>query len=170
MAGDALTRQTERVGFSKLSGDPGKGTSRGATLETSVRIGENIMSAAKNYLACFWGVIAFLALCTAVLYRSAAAGWFFAVLAPPLVVFVWWMVDRAALERRITRLEARSEIADERRVVAQTDLTDVEHKLQAIETRVTDAENDWVQAKDSGAISQHDIRQAEEFSKDTRLH
>jgi len=104
-------------------------------------IGENTMSAVKVYLACFGGVIAFLALCSAVMLRSAIAGWLFAALAPALLVFVWWSVDRAALERRITRLEARSEIADERRVVTQSDLTDVEHKLQEIEIRVADAVN-----------------------------
>jgi hypothetical protein len=51
------------------------------------------------------------------------------------------MVDRAALERRVRRLEARSEIADERRVTARTDLTEVEHKLHEIEGRVVDVEN-----------------------------
>jgi len=51
------------------------------------------------------------------------------------------MVDREALERRIRRLEARSEIADKRRVSAQTDLTEVVHKLHKIEGRVVDVEN-----------------------------
>jgi septal ring factor EnvC (AmiA/AmiB activator) len=58
-----------------------------------------------------------------------------------LIVFVWWIVDREALERRIRRLEARSEIAEERRVTTQTDLTEVEHKLDEIEGRVVDVEN-----------------------------
>jgi hypothetical protein len=64
----------------------------------------------------------------------------FAALAPSLVVFIWWMIDRAALERRIKRLEARSDIAVEKRAVMQTDLTEVEHKLVEVETRVASAE------------------------------
>jgi hypothetical protein len=51
-----------------------------------------------------------------------------------------WIIDRAALERRIRRLEARSEIADERRVIAQTDLSEFEHKLEEVETRIAYAE------------------------------
>ncbi|HYK90670.1 MAG TPA: hypothetical protein VE398_17995 [Acidobacteriota bacterium] len=44
-------------------------------------------------------------------------------------------------KRRIRRLEARSEIADERRVTAQSNLTEVEHRLHEIEGRVGDVEN-----------------------------
>jgi len=99
------------------------------------------MKSPRIYAACFSGVLALFALYNGIVHRSAAAWWLFAVLVPPLIVFVWWMADRTALERRIKRLEARSEIADERRVVTQTDLAEVEHKLQEIETRVADVEN-----------------------------
>ena len=103
------------------------------------------MTAAKNYLACFWGGAAFYALCYGIIYGSADALRLVAALTPSLIVFVWWMIDRAALERRITRLEARSEIADERRVVTQTDLAEVEHKLEQVETRVASAEAERVE-------------------------
>jgi hypothetical protein len=99
------------------------------------------MTAAKYYLACFWGVAAFYLLCYGITYRSADALLLFAALAPSLVVFLWWMIDRAALERRITRLEARSDIAKENRVVMQTDITEVEHGLEEVKTRVAYAEN-----------------------------
>jgi membrane protein implicated in regulation of membrane protease activity len=99
------------------------------------------MTAAKNYLACFWGAAAFYSLCYGIIYRSANALLLFAALAPLLAVFLWWMADRAALERRIKRLEARSDIADERRVITQTDLTEFEHELEEVKTRVTSAEN-----------------------------
>jgi hypothetical protein len=92
-------------------------------------------------VACFGGALALVTLCYGVLYGSADAWRLFLTLVPPLIVFIWWMVDRAALERRIRRLEARSEIADERRVTAQTNLTEVEHKLHEIEGRVVDVEN-----------------------------
>jgi len=105
------------------------------------------MSAAKNCLACFWGAAAFYSLCYGITCRSANALLLFAALAPSLIVFLWWMIDRSALERRIKRLEARSEIADERRLVAQTDLAEVEHKLEQVETRVTSAENSKAQAE-----------------------
>jgi membrane protein implicated in regulation of membrane protease activity len=98
------------------------------------------MSAAKNYLACFWGAAAFYLLCHGIALRSVNALLLFAALAPSLVVFIWWMIDRAALERRIKRLEARSDIAVEKRAVMQTDLTEVEHKLVEVETRVASAE------------------------------
>jgi hypothetical protein len=98
------------------------------------------MSAAKSCLACFWGVGAFYALCHGITYRSADELLLFAALASSLVVFLWWMIDRAALERRIARLEARSEFAAEKRVVMQTDLTEVEHKLEQVETRVASTE------------------------------
>ena len=105
------------------------------------------MSAAKNYLACLWGAGAFYSLCYGVISRSVHALLLFAALAPLLVVFLWWIIDRAALEQRIHRLEARFEIADERRLVAQTDLAEVEHKLEAVETRVACAENINAQAE-----------------------
>jgi len=57
------------------------------------------------------------------------------------IVFIWWKFDRAALDRRIRRLEARSEIADERRVTAETGLMEVEHKLDEVAGRVVDMEN-----------------------------
>jgi len=56
------------------------------------------------------------------------------------------MVDRSALEGRIKRLEARSEIADERRVDTQSDLTAVVHRMNAIQARVTDIESSEEQA------------------------
>ena len=105
------------------------------------------MTAARNLLACFWGVAAFYSLCYGITYRSTDALLLFAALAPLLAVFLYWMIDRAALERRIKRLEARSQIADERRVLTQTDLAEVEHKLEGIETRVASAENIEVQAE-----------------------
>jgi hypothetical protein len=94
------------------------------------------MSAGKNYLACFWGAAAFYSLCHGIIYRSAYALLLFAALAPSLVVFLFWIVDRAALERRVKRLEARSEIAAEKRVVMRADLTEVENKLEKVETRM----------------------------------
>lgn len=99
------------------------------------------MTTLRIYLAFVWGVIALFALCIGVARQSAAAWSLFLTLVPPLIVFVWWIIDRAALERRIRRLEARSEIADERRVDTQTDLTEVGRKLNAIEARVTDVES-----------------------------
>ena len=99
------------------------------------------MAAPRVYLACLWGAIALFALYKGVARGSTLAWWLLVTLVPPLIVFVWWMVDRAALERRITRLEARSEIGDERRVVAYTDLSKVEHKLHEIETRVAQVED-----------------------------
>jgi hypothetical protein len=91
-------------------------------------------------MACLWGAVALFALYKGVARGSTVAWWLLAAFLPPLIVFVWWMVDRAALERRISRLEARSEIGDERRVVAHTDLSKVEHKLQEIESRVAQVE------------------------------
>jgi hypothetical protein len=99
------------------------------------------MTKPRVCVACFGGALALVALCYGILHGSADAWRLFLTLVPPLMVFIWWMVDRAALERRIRRLEARSEIADERRVTAQTDLTEVEHKLHEIEGRVVDVEN-----------------------------
>jgi len=76
-----------------------------------------------------------LPVCYGVLRRSACALPLFAAIAPSLAVFACWTIDRAALERRMTRFEARSEIADERRLVARTDLAGVEHRLAEVETR-----------------------------------
>jgi type VI protein secretion system component VasK len=110
-------------------------------------------------MACLWGVIAFCALYNGVAHGSAVAWWLLAALVPPLIVFVWWMVDRSALERRIKRLEAQSEIGDERRVDAHTDLTEVEQKLQEIETRITQVEDNETGATRSG------VRQPEQSSE-----
>jgi BMFP domain-containing protein YqiC len=99
-------------------------------------------------------VIALFALYKGIARGSTVAWWLLAALVPPLIVFVWWMVDRAALERRISRLEARSEIGDERRVVAHTDLSKVEHKLHEIETRVAQVEDHEDGAARSGAHQQ----------------
>lgn len=104
----------------------------------------------RIYLACLWGVIALCALYNGIVRGSAVAWWLLAALVPPLIVFVWWMVDRAALERRIRRLEAQSEIGDERRVDAHTDLTKIEHELQEIETRVAQVEDHEAGATRSG--------------------
>jgi len=99
------------------------------------------MTIPRVAVACFGGALVLVTLCYGILHGSADAWRLFLTLVPPLIVFVWWMVDRAALERRIRRLEARSEIADERRVTAQTNLTEVEYKLHEIEGRVVDVEN-----------------------------
>jgi len=99
------------------------------------------MTRPRIYLACLWGAAALFALYQGIAHGSTVAWWLLATLIPPLIVFVWWMVDRAALERRISRLEARSEIGDERRVVAGTDLSKVEQKLHEIETRVAQVED-----------------------------
>ena len=98
------------------------------------------MAAARNYLAGLWGATAFYFLCYGTIRRSADALLLFAALAPSLLVFVSWSIDRAALEQRIKRLEARSAIADERRVLAQTDLSEFEQKLEEVETRIACAE------------------------------
>lgn len=108
------------------------------------------MTTPRVYLACLWGVIALFALYNGIAHGSAIAWWLLVALVPPLIVFVWWMVDRAALERRIRRLEARSEIGDERRVDAHVDLAKVEHRLHEIETRVAQVEDDEASAKRSG--------------------
>jgi Flp pilus assembly protein TadB len=99
------------------------------------------MTRPRIYVACLWAVIALFALYQGIAHGSAVAWWFLVTLVPPLIVFLWWMADRAALERRIRRLEAQSEIGDERRVIVHTDLTKVEHKLQEIETRVAQVED-----------------------------
>ncbi len=89
----------------------------------------------------FGGALALVTLWYGIHHGSADAWPLLLGLVPALIVFIWWMIDRAALERRIKRLEARSEIADERRVTAQTNLAEVEHKLHEIEGRVVDVEN-----------------------------
>ncbi len=104
------------------------------------------MSAAKVYLACIWGVAAFCLLCYGLISRSADALFLFIALTPSLIGFLWWMIDRASLEHRIKRLEARSVIATERRLVMQTDLSEVEHKLEEVNTRVACAERIKAQA------------------------
>jgi membrane protein implicated in regulation of membrane protease activity len=101
---------------------------------------EGDMSATKIFLACIWGAAAFYLLCYGITYRSVDSLLLFAALAPALVILVWWMSDRASLERRIKRLEARSEIAAENRVVMQTDISEVEHKLEQVKTRVAYSE------------------------------
>ncbi len=109
------------------------------------------MIAPRIYAACIWGAIALFVLYKGIAHGSAVAWWILAALIPSLIVFVWWMADRAALERRISRLEARSEIGDERRVVAVTDLSKVEHKLHEIEMRVAQVEDHEDSAASSGA-------------------
>ena len=106
----------------------------------------------RVYLACLWGASTLLALYYGVAHRSAVAWWLLAALVPPLIIFVWWMVDRAALERRITRLEARSEIGDERRIDAHADLSNVEHQLHEIETRLAQVEVNKAGTKGSGVL------------------
>jgi hypothetical protein len=108
------------------------------------------MIAKRHFLACLWGAAAFCVLCYGVTYRSESAFLLFAASAPSLAIFVWWTIDRGALERRLTRLEARSEIADERRLVTQSDLAGVEHRLEEVETRVKDPEKHQIQAGNSG--------------------
>ena len=95
------------------------------------------MTTLKMYLVFVWGTIALFALCIGVARRSAASFSVFLALVPPLIVFIWWSLDRAALERRIKRLEARSEIADNRRVDMQAGLAEVGRQLNVIEARVT---------------------------------
>lgn len=108
------------------------------------------MSAKQIFLACLWGAAAFYSVCYAITHRSANALLLFAAIAPLLAVFVCWMIDRAALERRITRLEARSEIADERRLAAQTDLAGVGHRLEEVEAIVECAEKRQVAGENLG--------------------
>ena len=117
------------------------------------------MTAPRIYAACLWGAIALVALYNGVSHRSAVAWWLLAALVPPLIVFAWWMADRATLERRITRLEARSEIGEERRVDAHTDLTQVEHRLHEIESRVAQVEDHVADATGSG------VHRREQFSR-----
>jgi hypothetical protein len=99
------------------------------------------MTVQRISVACLGGTLMLVLLCYGVLYGSADTWRLSLGLVATLIVFIWWMVDRGALERRIRRLEARSEIADERRVTAQTNLTEVEHKLREVEDRVVDFES-----------------------------
>jgi membrane protein implicated in regulation of membrane protease activity len=115
----------------------------------------------RVYVAFFGGAMALAALYCGILYGSADAWRLSITLVPPLVVFVWWMADRRALEQRIKRLEARSEIADERRVTAQTNLTEIEHKLHEIEGRVVDVENLLSLADGAlGKLTSHELADA----------
>ncbi len=97
------------------------------------------------FVACIWGSAAFYSLCYGILYKSTEALLLFVALAPLLAAFIFWMVDRDALERRIKRLEARSDIADERRIIAQSDLSEfehkLEHKLEEVETKLYTPKN-----------------------------
>ncbi len=108
------------------------------------------MMAPRIYAACLWGATVLFALYEGIAHGSAVAWWLLAALVPPLIVFVWWMADRAALERRISRLEARSEIGYERRVLAIEDLSKVEHRLHEVETRVAQVEDHEDDAARSG--------------------
>ncbi len=98
------------------------------------------MPTSRLCVAFFGGAVVFFTLCYGLVRESAGAWRLLIALAPPLIVFSWWMVDRAALERRIRRLEACSEIADERRVTVRTDLTEAEHKLHRMEARIDEIE------------------------------
>ena len=106
----------------------------------------------RTWLACLCGVAVFFSFWLAISYRSAIASWVSAAFVPPLIVLIWWMIDRNALERRIRRLEARSSISDERRVIAQTDLEEVEHRMHELEMRIANVENREIQSR--GTISQ----------------
>jgi hypothetical protein len=98
------------------------------------------MIAPRVWIACFGGTLAAVTLLYGIIYQSVGAQHLLLILVPPLIVFIWWMVDRAALEHRIRSLEARTEIGDERRVTTQINLADVEHKLHEVEGRVADFE------------------------------
>ena len=98
------------------------------------------MPTSRLCVASLGGAVVFFTLCYGLARESAGAWRLLIALAPPLIVFSWWMVDRAALERRIRRLEACSEIAEERRVIARTDLTEAEHKLHRMEARIDEFE------------------------------
>jgi hypothetical protein len=109
------------------------------------------MPTPRVLVACLWGALALFALYSGIAHGSEIAWRFFFALIPPLIVFIWWMIDRTALERRIRRLEASSEIGDERRVVAHTDLSKAEHKLSELETRVAQVEDNDARAMKSAA-------------------
>ncbi len=98
------------------------------------------MGTEKIYVACLWGAATFWILCYGITNRSINALLLFAALTPSLIVFLWWMHDRVSLERRIGRLEARSDIAAEKRAVMASDLAEVDHKLDAVKARVDVAE------------------------------
>jgi hypothetical protein len=108
----------------------------------------------RIYVAILWGVSALFALYQGIVHGWITAWWLVLMIIQPLIVFVWWMVDRAALERRISRLEARSEIGYERRVTASEDLSKIEHKLYEIESRVARSEDHENGAARSGAQAQ----------------
>jgi hypothetical protein len=98
------------------------------------------MPTSRLCVAAFAGALVFFTLCHGIVRESAEAWRVLIALAPLLLIVTWWMIDRAALERRIRRLEARSAIADERRISARTDLTETEHKLHRMETRIDEFE------------------------------
>ena len=109
----------------------------------------NTMRTLRVFVAYVWGAGAVFALYDGIAHGSEVAWWFLAALVAPLMVFIWWMVDRAAIERRITRLEARSEIGNERRIDAHADLSRVAHQLHEIETRVARVEDSETGARRS---------------------
>jgi hypothetical protein len=90
----------------------------------------NTMPTSRLYVASFGGAVVLFSLCHGMVCESADAWQPLLALAPLLIVVTWWMVDRAALERHIRRLEARSAIAAGRRVTARTDISEAEHRLK----------------------------------------
>lgn len=88
------------------------------------------MPTSRLWVASFGGAVVLFTLCDGMVRESADSWRPPIALAPILTVVTWWMVDRAALERHIRRLEARSAIADGRQVTVRTDLSEAEHKLQ----------------------------------------
>jgi hypothetical protein len=93
------------------------------------------MSTGRKYLSGVWLAAAFCSLWYGVAYQSAHVLLLCVALTPSLAVFFLCMFDRADLERRIHRLEARSDFAAEKRASMQTDLTEVEHKLEQVQTK-----------------------------------
>ncbi len=116
------------------------------------------MTTPRLYVAGFAAVLVFLTLCYAIFYTNSTAWQLFRALFPALIVFLWWMLDSAALQKRIKRLETRSEIADERRVTAQTGLLEVEQKLSQIENRVVNCENPSPTGDRSGQHNQEPVK------------
>jgi len=94
------------------------------------------VTALRVCLGVIWAAIIVAALYCGIRGISSAAWWSLAVIPPPLIVLILWLLDRAALEHRIKRLEARSEIGDERRVIAGEDITNIEQKLGEIQRRI----------------------------------
>jgi hypothetical protein len=117
------------------------------------------MPAPRVLIAWLWGTMALFPLYGAIAHGAEIPWRFFFAIVAPFIVFVWWMIDRSALERRIRRLEAHSEIGDERRVTAHTDLTKAEHKLSELETRVAQVEDKDARGMKSAA---HRLRQPSE--------